>query len=51
MNALIWDQDVRGTPTFRFYKRGRVLRAFSGLQDSELRDEIDNCIRSCAQAA
>lgn len=44
LRRVIWDQDVRGTPTFRIYKNGRVLRAFSGLQDDELKAEIDECL-------
>jgi len=45
LQQVVWDQDVRGTPSFRFYKGGRLLRAFSGLQDSELRSEIERTLR------
>ena len=45
LSRVIWDQDVRGTPTFRIYRSGRLLRGFSGLIDGELRAEIEKCLK------
>ena len=44
MKRVIWDQDVRGTPTFRFYRQGRLVRGFSGLGEDGLKNEIEKAM-------
>ncbi|CBY07889.1 unnamed protein product [Oikopleura dioica] len=38
---ILWDEDVRGTPTFRIYRDGRCLSAFSGLEQDAVSGKLE----------
>jgi thioredoxin-like negative regulator of GroEL len=39
--TILWQQDITGTPSIRFFISGRLIAGFSGLYEAELRRMID----------